>query len=126
MSGRPSSQAQIEQLRAKGYVVVPGFVPAESRAALMAAARAQLAAHVPPLEFEADLQYPGAPPSHTAAGGDTVRRLLDAYGREPQFAAWAAAPALREWMRAYFREEVLMSRAHHESKISDRATLRYG
>lgn len=113
MAARPSTQTQIEQLRAKGYVVVPGFVPAAGRAALMAAAMAQLSAHTPPLEFEADLRYPGAPPSRTAAGGETVRRLLDAYSREPDFAACATAPGLREWMEAYFSEEVLMSRAHH-------------
>jgi phytanoyl-CoA hydroxylase len=108
-----SWHAQIEQLRDRGYVVVPRFVPADGLTQLNEAARAQLAARADPLEFEADLQYPGAPPSRTAAGGETVRRLLDAYGRDRAFAQWGTAPALREWMEAYFGEPSLMSRAHH-------------
>ena len=105
--------AQIAQLRDEGFVVLPQFVPADGLAKLNETARAQLAARADPLEFEADLQYPGAPASRTAAGGETVRRLLDAYGRDAVFARWATAPALREWMEAYFGERVLMSRAHH-------------
>jgi len=105
--------AQIERLRDEGYVVVPRFVPPDAVAKLNGAARAQLAARADPVEFEADLQYPGAPPSRTAAGGETVRRLLDAYGRDSVFAGWGTAPALREWMEAYFGERVLMSRTHH-------------
>src|ERR1700688_2692751 len=112
MAGHSSCQAQIERLHDKGYVVVPRFVPADGLATLNEVARAQLAARAEPLEFEADLQYPGAPPSRTAVGGQTVRRLLDAYARDPAFAEWSTAPGLRKWMEAYFGESVLMSRAH--------------
>jgi phytanoyl-CoA hydroxylase len=94
-------------------VVVPRFVPADTLAQLNEAARAQLARRADPLEFEADLRYPGAPASRTAEGGATVRRLLDAYGRDPVFARCATAGDLREWMQAYFEEQALMSRAHH-------------
>jgi phytanoyl-CoA hydroxylase len=106
-------QAQIERLRDQGYVVVPRFIPAGMLAQLNEAARAQLERRTDPLEFEADLRYPGAPTSRSADGGATARRLLDAYGRDPVFARCATARALREWMRAYFAEEVLMARAHH-------------
>ena len=108
-----SRQAQIKRLRDTGYVVVPRFVPAVELANLNEVARAQLTARADPLELEADLQYPGAPPSRTAAGGATVRRLLDAYARHPVFAQWGTAPELREWMEAYFGEGILLSRAHH-------------
>jgi len=57
---------QIEQLHAKGYIVVPHFVSADGLRKLNEVARAQLAARADPLEFEVDLQYPGAPPSRTA------------------------------------------------------------
>jgi phytanoyl-CoA hydroxylase len=113
MAGYSSCQAQIERLRDKGYVVVPRFVAADGLAKLNEVARAQLAARADPLELEADLQYPGAPPSRAAAGGSTVRRLLDAYDRDPAFAHWTHAQSLREWMEAYFGERALMSRAHH-------------
>jgi phytanoyl-CoA hydroxylase len=113
MASQPPRQEEIERLRERGYVVVPRFVPLDELARLNAAARTQLAGRADPLEFEADLQYPGAPPSRTAAGGETVRRLLDAYARDPVFAACGTAPALRAWMQAYFGERVLMSRVHH-------------
>jgi phytanoyl-CoA hydroxylase len=119
-----NAQSQIERLRDKGYVVIPGFVAAEQVASLNQAARAHLAARVEPLEFEADLQYPGAPRSHTEAGGDTVRRLLDAYRRDPEFAEIATSPRIGEWMEAYFGETVLLSRAHHNCLMTKHP--RYG
>ena len=67
-------QAQIAQLRDQGYVVVPGFAPAESLIKLNEAARVQPTALADSIEFDADLHYPGAPPSRTAAGGGTVSR----------------------------------------------------
>jgi phytanoyl-CoA hydroxylase len=106
-------QAQIDAVRENGYVVIPGFIPAEHLGPLNQVARELLAARAQPIEFEADLQYPGAPSSRGAAGGETVRRLLDAYQRHPDFAASATAPNLRDWMEAYFGEASLMSRAHH-------------
>jgi phytanoyl-CoA hydroxylase len=117
-------QAQIGQLREEGYVVAPGFAQLDTLRELNEIAAAQLAAGVGPLEFEADLQYPGAPPSRAAAGGETVRRLLDAYGRDPLFARCAATPMLRTWMEAYFGEPVLMSRVHHNCVMTKHP--RYG
>jgi phytanoyl-CoA hydroxylase len=108
-----SCRKQIERLRDEGYVVVPRFVAADGLARLNEVARVQLAARADPLEFEADLHYPGAPSSRAAAGGTTVRRLLDAYDRDPSFAQCATAPGVREWMESYFGEAALMSRAHH-------------
>jgi phytanoyl-CoA hydroxylase len=119
-----SCRAQIEELRDAGFVVLPRFVPSGDLVRLDAAAGAQLAARAQPVEFEADLNYPGAPASRAAAGGETVRRLLDAYGREPEFARWATLPRLREWMEAYFEEHVLMSRAHHNCLMTKHP--RYG
>ena len=104
---------QLELLNDIGYVVVPSFVSAADLSRINHIARAQLAARAEPLEFEADLRYPGAPASRTATGGETVRRLLDAYTRSTEFAALATAPGVGEWMAAYFAEDVVMSRAHH-------------
>jgi phytanoyl-CoA hydroxylase len=123
-AAQSSHGVQIEELRVTGFVVLPGFVRGGGLARLDAAARAQLAARAPPVEFEADLRYPGAPASRTAAGGETVRRLLDAYGREPEFARWATVPCLREWMKAYFGETARMSRAHHNCLMTKHP--RYG
>ena len=120
----PALQAQIEQLRDEGYVVARQFAQADTLRELNKIATAQLAAGVGPLEFEADLRYPGAPASRAAAGGETVRRLLDAYGRDPLFARCATAPMVRAWMEAYFGEPALMSRVHHNCVMTKHP--RYG
>jgi phytanoyl-CoA hydroxylase len=124
MAGSASCQPQIESLRDNGYVVVPRFVPAEMLSRLNEVARAQLAARADPLEFEADLQYPGAPKSRTDDGGTTVRRLLDAYNRDAVFAQCGTSEGVREWMEAYFGESALMSRAHHNCLMTKHS--RYG
>lgn len=105
--------SHIDRLREHGYVVVPGVAPAGKLATLNEVARAQLAARSEPLELEADLGYPGAPTSRTAAGGETVRRLLQAYSRNAALAECATASVLREWMEAYFGESAFLSLAHH-------------
>jgi len=115
---------ELHALREYGYVVVPQFVPPGDLVRLNEVARRQLELRAEPVEFEADLQYPGAPPSRTAAGGETVRRLLDAYARDPAFAAVAGSPRARAWVRAYFGAQVMMSRAHHNCLMTKHP--RYG
>src|SRR5258706_7549228 len=108
-----SKKEQVQQLRERGFVIVSGLVSTERCAELKQIAQQQLAEAAEPLEFEADLKYPGAPDSKHAPGGHTVRRLLDAYGRHPLFRQWAIAPEIRGWMELYFGEEPRLSRAHH-------------
>lgn len=122
--GRAQAQAQKLELRTRGFVVVPRFITATTLVELNRVGRAQLAARAEPLEFEADLRYPGAPPSRASVGGETVRRLLDAYSRDPLFAAVATAPALRHWLRDFFGEDAHMSRAHHNCLMTKHP--RYG
>ncbi|MEP6546633.1 MAG: phytanoyl-CoA dioxygenase family protein [Gammaproteobacteria bacterium] len=124
MSSDAERGTQFDTLRDRGYVVVPQFVPADDLVRLNRTARLQLGARADPIEFEADLQYPGAPPSRTAVGGETVRRLLDAYDRDPAFAERGTAPELRAWMERYFGEGVLMSRVHHNCLMTKHP--RYG
>ena len=124
MTSESSLKTQIEELQETGVVVIPRFVTDDDLGELNAAARTQLRNRVPPLEFEADLKYPGAPASRAAAGGETVRRLLDAFARDPVFARWGTAAAVRGWMEAYFGENVLMSRAHHNCLMTKHP--RYG
>ena len=87
-------EQQIATLRDTGYVIVRGLLSPERVALLRAGAAQQLAHREAPLEYEADLRYPGAPESRNARGGETVRRLLDAYARDPEFAACATDPQI--------------------------------
>jgi phytanoyl-CoA hydroxylase len=113
-----SKKEQIQALREQGFVVVPGLVPVERCEEMKRVAQRQLNEAAAPVEFEADLQYPGAPSSRHAPGGKTVRRLLDAYARDRSFAEWATAPEIRGWMELYFGEEPRLSRAHHNCMMT--------
>ncbi|CAL8472487.1 phytanoyl-CoA dioxygenase family protein [Caballeronia sp. EK] len=113
-----SKKEQVRELREKGYVIVKGLVTKERCDAMREVARQQLADAAAPLEFEADLKYPGAPDSKDAPGGHTVRRLLDAYVRHPLFAEFATSPDVRGWMELYFGETPYLSRAHHNCMMT--------
>ena len=96
-----------------GYAVARGLAPETLRRRMLEVARQHLANAVPPLEYEADVRYPGAPASTEAPGGRTVRRLLQAYARDPAFAAWATSPELAQPLRALLGPRVELSQAHH-------------
>lgn len=80
---------------------------------MLAASAADLRQAVPPLEYEAELGYPGAPPSLDAAGGKTVRRLRGAWNRAACFRDWAADPGLVGMLRQLLDEPVCLTLAHH-------------
>lgn len=96
-----------------GFHVVRGLAAPGTCERLLALAERDLAACVPPVEYEADVGYPGAPASRDAPGGGTVRRLLRAYERDPALQAWARAPVVTACLRALLGPEVLLSQAHH-------------
>lgn len=73
-----------------GFLVMRQLASAERVAEMRSIAFDHIERRVAPIEYEADVAYPGAPASRTAAGGDTPRRLLQAHDRAPAFARWAA------------------------------------
>jgi len=113
-----SIRDQIDRLREDGFAVVSNLVSAERCDAIRRVAQTQLHEAAAPLEYEADLKYPGAPSSQDAPGGKTVRRLIDAYARDALFREWATAPEIRSWMESYFGETAFLSRAHHNCMMT--------
>lgn len=105
--------SQLEQFRRDGYVIIRGLAPPSLTRTLLAAARADLEGRVGPLEYEADLHYPGAPCSKEAPGGATVRRLLQAYDRADAFRDWSTGPAVAARLRQLLGPRVMLARAHH-------------
>ena len=79
----------IQQAKAQftkdGYVVVRQLCTPEQVEALVGVIDDSLNPALAPVEFEADVHYPGAPASRTAPGGQTPRRLLHAFGRDSLF-----------------------------------------
>lgn len=104
---------QVDHFRRDGYVVVRRLAPEASRSRMLEVALAHLAASTAPLEYEADVQYPGAPRSHDAPGGRTVRRLLQACARDAVFRDWATSPRLAGRLAQLLGPRVALSQAHH-------------
>lgn len=115
--GISPSPAELDKLAVDfhqdGYLVLRSFAPEAICAALEQVARAHLAGAVPPVEYEAELGYPGAPASRDAAGGGTVRRLRQAYGRDEVFRRWAGDPALVRVVEGLLGEPARLTLAHH-------------
>ncbi len=104
---------QVAQFSRDGYQIVRGLVPADGCARLRACAERDLALAVPPVEYEADTQYPGAPQSLEAPGGRTVRRLLQAYVRDAGFREWATALPIAARLKQLLGPQIALSQAHH-------------
>ena len=115
MSAKPSgfTAEEIAQFGRDGYLVVRGLAPDALRARMLEVARSHLAAAVPPLEYEADVKYPGSPESHDAPGGRTVRRLLQAYVRDPAFREWSVSKPIAARLAQLLGARVELSQAHH-------------
>ena len=97
-----------------GYVVARGLCPEGLRQSLLSLSREHGSPLLGPEEFEADTGYPGAPENRSDEGGDTPRRLLNAYTRGEPFRRWAAGSEVGDQLRALFgRKDVLMSQCHH-------------
>ena len=107
------SPEDIEGFARDGYRIVRGLLPPPVRMQMRAVAERDLAAAVPPLEYEADTQYPGAPESRDAPGGRTVRRLLQAYARDAVFREWATAAPVVARLRQLLGPQIALAQAHH-------------
>ncbi len=104
---------QIIQFEKDGYLVFRAMLEPAACEHMLTVARQQLHAALPPLEYEAELGYAGAPSSLEAEGGRTVRRLRDAYGRDACFHDWAEDTRVISKLRQLFDEPVCLTLAHH-------------
>lgn len=106
----PQSLARFDEA---GFVVERGLLSEALRLHMLAAAERDLAAVRLPVEYEAELHYPGAPPSLDAPGGRTVRRLLQACARDAVFREAATAPPLVARLRQLLGPRIALAQAHH-------------
>jgi len=111
--GTGFSVAERAQFENDGYVVVRRLVDPATATTILEQAQRDLAAATAPVEYEADTGYPGAPVSHDAPGGRTVRRLLQAYARSADIARWQTAPVLAVRLRQLLGPRVEMAQSHH-------------
>lgn len=105
--------AQIQQFKHLGYLVLREFSSPHYCDSVVALANRDLSRQAIPIEYEADVDYPGAPASRTAEGGNTARRLLGAAQRDPLLLEWATASTLKDILQQLLGSSVFLSQAHH-------------
>ena len=112
---KPSfSQLQIEQFNDQGFIIARGLVSPQRVQGLRELAIEHARVGQEPIEYEVDVQYPGSPAGRSAPGGDTPRRLLQAYGRDPMLSQWAHDPALLSRVGQLLGESQLrLTQSHH-------------
>ncbi len=104
----------LEAFGRDGYLRLTDVVERDVRENLIAQIEESLNPLVGPVEYEADVGYPGAPSHRDAPGGLTPRRLLHAYTRSGALRALAMHPVVARWLRTIFGgDEVLLSQCHH-------------
>jgi len=97
-----------------GYYVARGLVSKKEVDSLVSIINDSLSPALAPVEFEADVHYPGAPTSKNAPGGQTPRRLLHAYGRHPQFQAIGQHEKVIAYLKLLMNSDAIrLSQNHH-------------
>ena len=105
---------ELERFQNAGFLVMQGVLSEDLCAQLRHAINTDLEQRVGPAEFEADVGYPGAPAARDGDGGDTPRRLLQAYARNEIFKSLAQHPLLVTWLKVLLDSaQPMLSQCHH-------------
>ncbi|WP_437227293.1 phytanoyl-CoA dioxygenase family protein [Planctomicrobium sp. SH661] len=107
------SQGEILRFHELGYAILRNVCEPHLVERMIEVTRFGLENLVEPIEFEADLKYPGAPDSTAAAGGKTVRRLKQALSRDYVFTEWVQHPAIVLRLRQLLGSQIVCPLAHH-------------
>jgi phytanoyl-CoA hydroxylase len=104
---------EVEQFQRDGYVIVRALADAELCRQMLEATHEGLLKAIGPLEYEADLHYPGSPTSRESDGGRTIRRLKQAHSRHFAFTDWVGRPELTGRLQQLLGSPVIVPLAHH-------------
>ena len=105
--------SELEQFRHDGYLVVRGLASEADVAQMRKVTEIGLRDHIEPIEYEAELHYPGAPISKDAEGGQTIRRLKQAHSRSFLFTEWMLRPEILNRLKQLLGPRVICPLAHH-------------
>jgi len=111
------SDAQVQQFKIDGYLVLPSVLAASNLETLKKLTEQHLLARTKPFELETDVQYPGAPASIDEQGGDTIRRLLLAYQRHPAFADIAKLAIINNGIQQILQSDRLWLNPNHHNCV---------
>ena len=110
---RGFSAEEVDAFRQHGYVIARNLACESACQTMREVTEDGLSRRIGPWELEADLRYPGAPPSRKSPGGETVRRLNQAISRHPIFTEWVSCPPVLSRLRQLIGPDVVMPLAHH-------------
>ena len=115
MSAEPNQPASLapSALERDGYFVARGLADAALIEEVRAAVGTALHPLMGPVEFEAEVGYPGAPAHLESQGGRTPRRLLHAASRFPALGDWARSAVVANMLKPWLGAELLLSQCHH-------------
>lgn len=105
--------SELDHFQRNGFVIARGLASPGVVAAMRQVTLEGIERHIPPIEYEADLHYPGAPESRDAEGGRTARRLKMALGRSPVFIEFLSQPAVVGRLQQLLGPQVVCPLAHH-------------
>jgi len=111
------SELQLQQFMRDGFIIIRDLASQRELQSMITAVNASLQPALGPLEYEADLSYPGAPVDLTSPGGFTPRRLLNAYARDTVFREWARAPVVIQALQQLIGTEHLSLTQNHHNCI---------
>lgn len=104
----------VSAFESDGYYVARALFSQNEVRALIERVESSLNPALAPVEFEADVHYPGAPESRVAPGGQTPRRLLHAFGRDTLFQAVGKHPQVVAILKALMKtDNIRLSQNHH-------------
>ena len=110
----PLSEMACAQFERDGFIIERGLADLQLCQRLADIVDNSLDPPLAPLEYEADLCYPGAPGSRAEQGGLTPRRLLHAYTRHPLFQQWAGSSEVVSRLQQLMgKRQILLSQNHH-------------
>ncbi len=107
------SPKELDSFERDGYAIVRNVADAELRQRMLNVTLEGLHRHIEPLEYEADLHYPGAPVSTSELGGKTVRRLKQAHSRDFVFTQWIQNPAIVNRLKQILGPKIVCPLSHH-------------
>ena len=107
------SPTEVAAFERDGFVVARGLTSPEFVARMRTVTVDGLNRHIGPIEYEAELKYPGAPASLDAQGGRTVRRLKQAFTRDFVFQEWVVQPTILGRLQQLLGPKIVSPLAHH-------------
>ncbi len=104
---------ELDAFTRDGFLICRGLIPEPYLSRMKSVAERDAAGGLGDIEYEADVQYPGAPESLHSEGGRTIRRLRQAFSRDPVFAKLVKEPFLLQRLQQLLGDRVVMPLAHH-------------